>query len=179
MHGFSMKLTDKRVDKILSEKGYKECEVFFSPISAWLAFFALLLSVAPPLLFLFLSLNTVVFFLIYVVICYSVVVLLNRSFAVCDREFLVIQSGFPFRRVQSFKFEEIDEVCISSSWKLAPLVLLGLQNNYVEVRTGKQKERFYCLFLDGDCYYENWTEKNLDDLERLLKSKGMNVKITI
>lgn len=36
MTGFSLELGGKRVEQIISKKGFKKSEIFYSPISVWL-----------------------------------------------------------------------------------------------------------------------------------------------
>lgn len=185
---YSDSLRDKRVDKILLNMGYEKCEIFYSPIQVWLVSWVLLL-LTVPILFFYTLLNLPSFLaspkeilsvLAYGTTGYLVISLLNRSFAITDDEFLVIDSHFPFCGVKRFKFEEVVEIKISSDWKLWSLIIFGIMgNNYVEIKTKNQKKKFYCLFLEVDCHDENWTEKTLDTLEESLKSKGVHVKLKI
>ena len=46
MDGFSLELGDKRVDKIISNKGFKKSEIFYSPISVWFTFWVMLSVIA-------------------------------------------------------------------------------------------------------------------------------------
>ena len=188
MMGFSLELGDRRVDKIISKNGFKKSEIFYIPVSVWFIYWIMLSIVSVPMtlevLFNYFSKfsfqRALLFALIYVFTCCLIVIFLNRSFAIADKEFLVINSHFPFGSLKRFKFEEISEIKISSDWKLKILIIFGLfYSNYVQVKIKNQKKKFYCLFLDVDCHDENWTEKTLDDLERSLKLKDVNVKMEI
>ena len=188
MDGFSLELGDKRVDKIISNKGFKKSEISYSPISVWFTFSVTLSVIAIPMTIEILYNYFVKFsfqkgmllIFIYLLLCYLLIIIFNRSFAITEKEFLVINSHFPFGTLQTFKLEEISEIKISSDWKLKTLIIFGLfYCNYVQIKIRNQEKRFYCLFLDVDCHDENWTERTLDDLERSLKLKGVNVKMDI
>ena len=181
--GFS--LTDKRVDKLISKKGFKEYEVFYSPIKVWFSFWSLLFAIYFPFILTvfyehFSFQSTLIYISIYLTVTYFFVGILNRSFAITDKKFLVINSHFPLWRVQSFNFDEITDIKISSDWKLKILILLGLFNsNYVQITVNNRKYKFYCLFLNVDYHDENWTDKTLDSLKTSLKLKGLNAKLEI
>ncbi|MEL6943496.1 MAG: hypothetical protein AAFO82_12570 [Bacteroidota bacterium] len=188
MTGFSLELGDKRVNKIILNKGFKESEIFYSPISVWFTFWILLSVITIPMAleFLFHYFSEfsfprgMLFIGIYILLCYVIIVILNRSFAITEKEFLIINSHFPLQTLQSFEFEEIEEIKISSDWKLKFMIIFGLfYTNYVQVKTKDGRKRFYCLFLDFDCYDENWTEKTLDDLYKDLCLKGLNVNMPL
>ena len=185
MHGVSLKLVDKNVDKILLNSGYEKPEIFYSPITSLIAFWGMLISmILLPLTLLIIDIlfskpSIFIAVLLYMIIGYLVVSILNRSFAITDKELLVINSHFPFCGIESYKLEEISDIKISSSWALRLLIIFGFGNNYIKVKTKNQEKKFYCLFLEVDCYDENWTEKTLDDLENALKLKRINVKLEI
>jgi len=179
-------MLDRKVDNIIYKAGFKNCEIFYSPIGVWLAGWIILfvlggfsiVDILNNYFSDFLSRKVITWLLIYAGICYLIIVLFNRSFALTDKELLVVNSHFPFRKIDRFNLKGITEVKISTDRRLKYLMIFGLfHSHYIEVKTKFQKKRFYCLFLDFDCHDENWTEKNLDDLEDSLKLKGVNTKL--
>ena len=178
-----MELKDKEVDKMIAKRGYQHSEIFYSPISSWFVTFLLFGVIIVPLIFCLISyllsggspiiLGIVV---LYFLIGYTFIALLNRSFAVTKDELLIINSHFPLQKIKPHPFREIKSVRISSN-KLVYLLLPFLlgRPNYIEVKFKNDVKRYYCLFLDVDAFDENWTEKTLDDLKISLKDKGINV----
>lgn len=183
--GFSLDLEDKRVDKILLDRGFKESEIYYSPMKVLLVFWIMMVSIMIPLFFeiLFHYFTTaLIIFFTYLMFCYLYIGIFNRSFALTDKEFLVINSHFPFDGLRSFRYEDISELRISSGWELIfPMIFISLnfRTNYVQIKTTNHKKKFYCLFLDVDCFDENWTKRNLDDLHGSLRQKGINVIMEI
>ena len=176
-------LTDKRVDKLILKRGIKNYEVFYSPIMVLGMFWSMIFAMFFPFILIFIYNHfsiqrDFIYIFIYLTITYFLIGIFNRSFAITDEEFLVINSHFPFWKIQSFKFEDITEVKISSDWKLKILFFLGIfHGNYVQLKTKKKEKRYYCLFLDVDCHDENWTDRTLDNLKGSLKLKGVNAKL--
>ncbi|TAG00074.1 MAG: hypothetical protein EAZ44_09765 [Cytophagia bacterium] len=176
MTGVSMRLTDKRVDRKLKRKGYKNYEVFYSPIKCWtLIIFAL--SIQSIFVYggvFYLMYVFPLYSFLYLFILYLIVARLNNSFAVEGNKLLIINRNFPFYTFKVYEFEEIEIIkidkTIKSSWLEMILFLLGFacSTNYVEIKDSIQTKRFYCAGLEKDCYDENWTEATLDDLHFFL-----------
>lgn len=188
MDGISFEFTDKRVDKLIKKQGFKDSEIFYSPLNVWLALCGFLLVISIPFMLEFLFnffskysvLEKIIIASIYPLFCYVIVMIYNRSFAITDKELLIINSHFPFSSVKSFNLDEISEVKISHDKKLQFLLFFGFfQTNYIQVKINDQELRFYCLFLDVDCYDENFTKKTLDDLAQSLHQKMVNVSLEI
>jgi len=176
------------VEKILLKNGFPRSEIFHSPIWIWWMFWIVIFSMGLSFWFALLryfislfSFETVIIYVIgYVVISYLIIKFLNRSFAITDGKILIVNSHPPFREFEYFNFNQIQKVKISSDWRLKILIIFGIfHTNYIQIETKFQKKRFYCLFLDVDCYDENFTEKTLDDLATSLKSKGVIVNLEI
>ena len=97
MIGFSLKLSNKRVDRIISNKGFDKSEVFYSPISIWFTFWLMLSVIAIPMtieiLFNFFSKISfqqgILLISIYLLICYLLIIIFNRSFAITEKDFIV------------------------------------------------------------------------------------------
>ena len=183
-----MKLKDKVVDKILSSNQIQDYEVFYSPIKSWIVFFGILLVIMIPLLLVLIPyiiskipINTFfIFILTYFSVGYLIISRLNHSFAITNKELIIINSHTIFRKLTKFKFEEIKNIRIASSKKLVILSFFGLVLfHYIEINTLSEQHRFYCLFLDVDCYDENWTEKNLDDFNTALHLKKLKVQFEL
>lgn len=182
-------MSDKRVVKIISNNGIKKSEIFHSPISVWLSFWAIILLMVTPIPMIFVLLYEhflessfqirILVMLICLLAVYTFIAIFNRSFAITKKEFLVINSHFPFGSLKRFKLDEISDVKISSDWKLKALIIFGFRSNYVQIRIKNQKKKFYCLFLDVDCFYEGLTEKCLDDLAKSLRRKHVVVNMEI
>ena len=92
MDGFSLELGDKRVDKIISNKGFKKSEISYSPISVWFTFSVTLSVIAIPMTIEILYNYFVKFsfqkgmllIFIYLLLCYLLIIIFNRSFAITD-----------------------------------------------------------------------------------------------
>ncbi len=183
--GFSLKLKSENVDKILLKKGYllEECEIFYSPITSWLVFLFMMLSITFPLLILgfeHLFFTFGVYILSYFIMAYIVMVYLDNTPVLVKNELIIINPYFPFRYFKSYQIEEIQKVKIdkSSSFFLSWLFLF-FRINYVEIYANESNRRFYCSSLDLDSYDENWTEKTMDDFQYSLLVRGVMLEFEL
>lgn len=176
MTGVSMSLTDKRVDKKLKRMGYKNYEVFYSPIKSW---WIMMLAISMQSILYYGGLFYLMYLFplysfLYLFILYLIAARLNNSFAIENNKLLIINRNFPFYTFKVYEFEEIEIIKIDKmikfSWLEMILFLLGFScgTNYVEIKTSTQIKRFYCAGLDRDYYDENWTDATLDDLHFFL-----------
>ncbi len=178
----SFKIKDKRIDRAIIQLGLDpgECEIFYSPIAAWL-WPAILLWTMGGLLTFPLVLHSRV--MILIVLCwfclgYLFSALLNCSFVLTPRQMLAINPNFPFGRRIVFDFEDITGIRIARPpfWHrvLIPFMIAG--GKFVQIRTSTHVHICYCTELRLDAFDENFTAKSLDDLHVSLKNKGLNVE---
>lgn len=188
MNGISFELRDQFVDKLLLKKGYKEAEIFYSPIACWFVFLLFTITFSIPLFIYVIYIilteipftESLIYVLIYFLLGYLLIAIFNKSFAVTKNELLIINAQFPFCKIRSYQFEEIKEVRISSSPLLSKLgFIFAIKGNFLQIKTRFSKRRYYCFFLDVDCFDENWTEKTLDDLHHKLMEKKVLVKFEL
>jgi hypothetical protein len=119
-------------------------------------------------------------FLIYFIAGYVVVASLNNSFVITDSKLVVINPNFPFRKVKSYSFEQINKVKIDSSNLLyITAIFAHFGSNYVELTTQDKVERFYCTSLDVDAFDENFTEKTIDDFHASLKQHKVYIEFNL
>ncbi len=178
--GVGFNLKEKRVDKILRAKGINDAEIYYSPITTWLIVWLLLLPSA--WWFIYLLASTVYGFLLipYLIISYLLNAHHNNSFAFHGDKLIVVNPNFPFRHVSTIDLMDIKLVTIDNKkrkWLLA-FVLVG--ENYLLIETKDSVQKFYCSGLELDGFDENWTEKTIEDLDTILKKKGIptNFKLT-
>ena len=178
-------LKDRTVDRILNKKGITNSRTFYSPISVWFTFWGLLastllVSLLSAYKFIFsniIIIGTLVF--LYFFIGYLIISALNRSFVLTEDSFLIVNSHL-HEYVKEINIKEIKEIKIDSNKWIRWIALFGLlHSNYVEVKSQIGTERYYCLFLDVDCYDENWTKETLDTLHGALANKGIKVTMKI
>ena len=160
----SLKLKDKRVDKILASKNYDYAEIFYSPISTWILFLALIM---PSVAFLFF--NAFIwkywyFIVLYFIISYLINAYLNNSFAVYEDKLFVINPNFPFRRFEIIKREDTKLITINNVKRQFFFIFMAFGGCYLSINVPNKKMKFHCAGLDLDSYDENWTEKTIDDL---------------
>ncbi|WP_028979860.1 hypothetical protein [Sporocytophaga myxococcoides] len=176
--GFSAKIRDKRVDKIAAKHGYKNYEVFYSPLSIWLFFTLYLLVLSLPVTLSFLEYW---FYLPgYLVLGYLISAYRNNSFILTEDVLVVINPNFPFRNFHCYKIESIQKVKIDTGkWSDFLIVFIQFGHNYIQINSEGKRRTYYCNGLDIDAYDENFTEKTLDDFSHRLSKKNILVDFNI
>jgi hypothetical protein len=176
--GISARLKDRRVDRVLAKQGYEaeQCEIFYSPITAWITYLAILLTIPLPFAidyFSFLYRNFT-YFCLYLLVGYLMGAYLNNSIVLTKNELVIVNPNFPFRHSVIYKLEEISYLKIDQSkWLWPAFVFAHGGGNYVEISTGDTTRRFYCTCLQLDAYDENLTEKTMDDLRFALRERNV------
>lgn len=181
---YSAKLQDKRVDHKLETMGYSlaDCEVFYSPIRGYLIYLGGLLLVIAPFCWPFYTViaDYYIRFLLYFTLVYLVLAYLNNSYALTEKQLIVINPNFPFRKVVVYDLASIQKVRIDhSKLRFILWVLLILGCNYVEIYTTNQVQRFYSIFLEVDAYDENITEKTMSSFSNALHKRAVKVDMNI
>lgn len=178
--GFASEFKDKRVDNMLRRHGYAHAKVFYSPIKIWLIFLLYFLVIGFTVILgavYFLWTSYKIWLMGYIITAYLVAAFLNNSFAIAGNKFLVVNPNFPFNRVKEYLISDIKDIKLAPDPILTYAWLFGpLGNNYVQVLSKNGKNRYCCAGLDIDCYDENLTALNLDDLHAALKEKGISVR---
>lgn len=176
--GLSANHKDKRIDKILVQKGFVNTDIFYSPIQSW--FLALLLMYG----YAFLPITVILiakkfYFLIgsYFIIGLLINFYLNNSFAIDNTYLHIINPNLLKGRIKSRKLSEIKNVAFRRKKNYLLYVFGIFYCNYIEVETDQDKETYFCIWLDKDAYDENWTEKTLDDFKTKLEE--IEIKTTI
>jgi len=184
LNGFSMKLKDRRVDKILCDKKNLNNQIFYSPILTWIVFWLILFCVVIPLVFIFwqliwdsLGYNLFSILGVYFGIGYLIAAKLNNSFVLNEKDLIIVNPNFPWNKVRHIKMNDINRIEIDEDVHYFVASLFGIvERNYIKVFTKKGAFRFYCMGLNIDCFYENWTEKTLDDFKRALEKMGVKTE---
>lgn len=174
-------LSDKRVDRILRQKGYAGAAIFYSPIGAWLTLFTGFIGTAiisSGLILMFRS-PWLLFLLPYIFIAY----LLNAwhccCFALVEGKCCVINPNWPFRKFKAIALSDIESISIGKqrmAWKSC-FTMSG--SNYMEMTTAAGKERFYCAYLQLDAFGENFTQKTIEDFQYALERAGVPVQMKL
>ncbi|MBO9699953.1 MAG: hypothetical protein J7604_07065 [Sporocytophaga sp.] len=170
----SARIKDKRVDKIAIKQGYKDYEVFYSPLSIWLffTFYILMLSLSLALAFL----EYWCYWPGYLVPGYLISAYRNNSFILTEDELVVINPNFPFRNLRCYKIECIQKVKIDKNkWFYFLIMFIEFENNYVQINSEGKRKTYYCNGLNIDAYDENFTGKTLDDFSHSLTKKNIQV----
>lgn len=180
----SMRLRDKRVDKILGKAGYSNAEIFYSPIKSTLVWISMLLLIGMPLVIgLFIKIFSGAFLggaFLYILISYLLNAFLNNSFALSDDALIVINPNFPFRQLTVIPIDQVEKIEIDKAgWMWLFLAFAVTGNNYLSVHTSRGGNVYFCVALEMDAYDENWTEKTIDDLHQCLKGKGIPVQFNL
>ncbi len=167
------------MDKILLENGYliKQCEVFYSPIRVGVFYFLMLLTIAIPYSFFFLTKYTYLpYCLIYGVLGYLFYGYSNNSFVITENQLLVINPNYPFKKICIYNFEQIQNVEIGNEnfWALG-IVFLSFENNFIKISTKDYTKKYSCLGLELNSFDENVTEKDFDDFHHSLKKIPVNL----
>lgn len=175
-----MELKDKRIDKLLREKGYQDPEVFYGPISIWLiTFCGYIFAPALGLLLGLIMTPWILLLLPYFFIAYLTNAWHCCCFALVEGKCCVINPNWPFRKFEVIAFDDIESVSIDKQhpgWK-SFFTLFG--SNYIEIHTGNDKKRFYCAYLELDAYDENMTEKTIEDFQYALECAGIPVQMNL
>ena len=176
-----VKFTDKRVDKIIKKLGYKAVEVFYSPIIAALYYLALLLLTIFPMIFFiwdFFEYKYFWYLSIFILVSYLLNAFLNNSIVLTNKEIIIVNPNFPFKKQTIINMLDIDSVVLDKSKKIrwSSWFFGVLGGNYIEINTQSKKHLFFCIYLDVECYDEHLTGKTLDDLHFSLKK--MNIPVT-
>ena len=173
--GTSMKLTDKRVDRMLTSRGITEAALFYSPMSICLTLLALLLT---QVIWIFLEFPVLRYWYLwspYLLLSYLFNAHRNNSFAIKDNTLYIINPNFPFRHITRYEQPVVQSIIVSSYNSSWPIWLACFTSNFVMVITNTGRKTFYCAGLVGDAFDENWTEKTTEDLEAALLNSGFNV----
>jgi hypothetical protein len=182
LFGVSMKLKDKRVDKILAQNNIHNTRVYYSPSSSVLIFIILLASTSIPLLFEFIFSSYSIWTLLLIPYFIGVYLFnsgLNNSFALTDKALFIINPNRPFRNFKSYPLSEIEKITIANDKKHFGMLFLSFGRNYLQIDTIDSSKLFFCVALEMDAFDENWTELTIDDLCMDLKGKGCNVVFNI
>lgn len=175
----SMNLRDKRVERILTSRGFKHADIYYSPIAGWICCLFMLLGVTFPILLQLGLLTFYPVFIVYLVAGYLVAGRFNNSFAITENQIHIINPNFPFRTFKSFSLNEIDLVTIDKTkWKWHYLFCV-LGNNYVEIKTGTDTEKYFCAGLELDAFDENWTKNTIDTFDYTRRQKGVQVEFKL
>lgn len=187
--GFTLKLKDKSVGRLINRHSLEADEVFHSPIKTWRIWWFFMIVTALPILALVFAaaVNTypfelLVLLLVLIFIGYLFTAAINRSFAFAGEELIVLKPHFPFTGLNRYKLADIDSVEINADgqWKWLIIFAVVSSGNYVRVKMKDgSTHKHYCLFLETASHDENWTEKNLDDLATYLKGKGVQVDMNL
>jgi hypothetical protein len=177
----SLKLVDKKVDKICKENKLIDPEIFYSPISSWFYLIGLITSVFGTGFLVLIYLYPINKYLIFIPIPYLLVSYflsckLNNSFAITTKKVVIINPNFPFRNYIEFNKNDIKKITIDKSNKTFFNLFLIINQNYVKIETKNQIETFYCDGLEIDSYEEIWTDKSLDSLNYALKKSNLLVE---
>jgi hypothetical protein len=176
--GISAKTKDRRVNKIAKRLGYNNYEVFYSPIGNWLFFIGYLMILALPVVIFFLTYWY--WLLIYLALGCLFSAYLNNSFIIAEKELVVINPNFPFRRIRSFKIDRISKIKIDENKFLKILsIFMITENNYIQIYSEEKKYKFYCSGLNIDAFDENFTEKTLNDFAYVLRDKEIIVEFEV
>lgn len=179
----TVKLRDKRIDKIARRLGYTEFEVFSSPMVTWLLVICCIALSAFPLIIDVVS-NTpvrIVFLLLLLYVCasYFAAAYANNSFVVTEHDIVVINPNPPFRQSQKFPVKDIIGMRMDSKNQTLLSLLRVSGGNYVEIVTHAGINRFFCVCLETESFDENYTGKTMDDLYTALLQKGIKVEFAI
>lgn len=180
--GFSLKLKDVRVDKILKSKGYdlNQITIYYSPINAHLLFIGLILTFSLPPLIIYIWSSIILYYnfvAIYLIVIYLLGAYLNNSIVITDTELIIINPNSPFKKIKVYPIQEIKSIDIKSSkiWILTfPFLLVG--GNFIRIYHGNHNRKYFCISLEEDAYDENWTELTIDGLISNLQNRNIKVK---
>ena len=161
--GVSLKLRDKRVDKMLASRSFGDAEIFYSPISSWLLILVLILTSAAGLLFYLATWDYWYLIIPYSIISYLLNAFLNNSFALQDDKLFIINPNFPFRRFQIMKRDETKQITIDKVKGQWLMIFMATTGNFLSIKTTNKLYKFHCASLDQDAFDENWTEKTIED----------------
>lgn len=175
----SFKIKDNRVDREIIKLGFapEACEIFYSPIAAWLWPHVMWLALfAYPLVAYFPI--SIPILLCWFCIGYLLAAWQNCSFALTSRQMLAINPNFPFKKRVVCDFEAITSIRIDKSptwhWMFFPFLIA--RGKFLHIQTTTKAHTCYCAELRLDVYDENFTDKSLDDLYLSLKNKGLEVE---
>jgi hypothetical protein len=182
--GISARLKDRRVDRTLQKLGYEaaHCKIFYSPVTVWLTYLALLLTALLPFAFGLFALiyRYTTYFGLYFLAGYLMAAYLNNSIVLAKDKLLMINPNFPFRHLVSYNLEEIRNVKIDQSkWLWLTFIFAHGAGNYVEICTGSEAKRFYCTCLQLDAFDENLTKKTIDDLHFALRERNVPTEFNL
>jgi hypothetical protein len=163
-------LRDKRVDKILDEAGIKNAEVFYSPISVTLPHTIYILVFANIS-----SLNWIVFTVTFLValVNYMLVLYMNNSLAITDDFLFVINTNYPFKKIETIDWKSIQHIQIDCKKPTWLFLLLIFSSNSIQIKTTKEIRKYYCIGIEQDAFDENVVEKPIEEFEKRVIEKGI------
>ena len=175
---------DNRIDKVLQQKGYvlEECNIFYSPITVYIYYFGLFLSLSVGLIIenMNLLLDYWMLVIAYFLASYLVNSFFNNSVVVHKDQIIIVNPNFPFSRFESYNFSQIQKLEIRKSYSwLWTCFFMIFSSNQIQIQLQKSTKKFYCIYLQEDYFDENLIELTLDDLTSLLDKKGLNIDVNI
>ncbi|WP_118976964.1 hypothetical protein [Taibaiella koreensis] len=176
-----MKLQDRRVERILKEKGLQDAEVFHGPKKVLWLFLALVIVGGAGIIipfFAWAGWYVIPFPLLYLAAGFVISGRYFNSIAVTDKELIIINPNFLFRKYTAFPLDEIRLVVMGSRPDRVATFFCLLACNYIEVGTDSDIRLFFCMGLDEHDGYgdEGFTEKTLEDLAYVLQRKNITVQ---
>lgn len=170
---------DRRVDKMLASGGYNTNDIYYSPISEWLAIvFFILLNICIPLVAFIATSYHSLWVLFYVTIAYLTIAKQNNSFALFEDQLIVINPNFPFRKLTIYENRNIHTVTMDATKFGWSMLFPGSGGHYVLIETNDQIHKYHCSGLDLEPY-EDTSEKTIDELSERLQEKGVVVDFRI
>ena len=177
--------TDPKVKDMVPARDFAQGQVFYSPLRIWYFFLGMVLLGFDTVDMLCLAFPESLLLLLllppYVALSIRVMASLNHHFVLTDRALWVVNTS-PWRRsARRIALAEIQAVRIGSHRKMRrwAWLFLVVGSNFVELKVSGSWQRFYCVHLEEDCFDENWTALNLDDLFLALQRRGLEVQMDL
>ncbi len=115
----------------------------------------------------------------YLIIAYLVNAWHCYSFALVEGKCCMINANWPFRKFRQIALNQIESVTINER-RMKWMMLFTLpRSNYIELKTEKGRERFYCAYLELDAYDENFTKQTIEDFQYALERAGIPVQMNL
>jgi hypothetical protein len=103
----------------------------------------------------------------------------HNSFALHDKDLIVINPNYPFRQLTIISIDDITQVEINRGKYKWKYLFLLFEDNYLSVQTKNTTHSFYCSGLEMDGFDEGFTERTIEDLDRDLKQRRILARLNI
>jgi hypothetical protein len=101
----------------------------------------------------------------------------SNSFVITPDKIIAINPNFLCKKYVEFDKSDVQKITIQSFSNIIGYFFLIGNQHFLQIECKNKVEKFYCVGLGHDSYYDEiecWTEKSLEDLHTALEKSGID-----